>query len=437
MRQNVAVQRRVGNGKVADMMPSLPPLSPPRFAADLSRSVTLLGHLRSLMLLAGGGALLACWAWGVALPWGLLGQALLTLLLAHGGLSLWLRRGGPVRLILQLGLLLDVLTLTELLAFSGGAANPLASLYLPPVLLAALLSPGWFAWALAVLTLVLYGLLFAWHLPWPVAGHDAAYAFNLHLIGMWLTFALSALLIAGFVSWLARQLAEREAALAAARETQLREEQLLAVGMQAAGAAHSLSTPINTLTLLVDELASEHASVPGLGDDLALMRGQLSCCREALARLKHGSEPQQAAAPLFAMLAERLSGWRSLRPDVRLHWQPPQGDDPPVRLEAAFWPALFNLINNAADAGGGEVEVSGRLVEGELQLDIINREGCLTPQQLERAGLRPLASDKPAGMGLGVMLSHATLARLGGSLSLDNRPQGGVHARVSLPLTRE
>ncbi|WP_376767347.1 hypothetical protein [Paludibacterium denitrificans] len=144
--------------------------------------------------------MLVCWAWGVALPWGLLGQALLTLLLAHGGLSLWLRRGGPVRLILQLGLLLDVLTLTELLAFSGGAANPLASLYLPPVLLAALLSPGWFARALAVLTLVLYGLLFALAPARPVAGHDAAYAFNLHLIGMWLTFALSALLIAGFVS---------------------------------------------------------------------------------------------------------------------------------------------------------------------------------------------------------------------------------------------
>nr|WP_230370204.1 hypothetical protein [Paludibacterium denitrificans] len=144
-------------------------------------------------------------------------------------------------------------------------------------------------------------------------------------------------------------MAEREAALAAARETQLREEQLLAVGMQAAGAAHSLSTPINTLTLLVDELASEHASVPGLGDDLALMRGQLSCCREALARLKHGSEPQQAAAPLFAMLAERLSGWRSLRPDVRLHWQPPQGDDPPVRLEAAFW---LSAVQSDQQRGG-------------------------------------------------------------------------------------
>ncbi|WP_239689692.1 hypothetical protein [Aquitalea pelogenes] len=31
-------------------------------------------------------------------------------------------------------------------------------------------------------------------------GSDAAYAFSLHLVGMWLTFALSALLITSFVS---------------------------------------------------------------------------------------------------------------------------------------------------------------------------------------------------------------------------------------------
>jgi two-component system sensor histidine kinase RegB len=67
-----------------------------------------------------------------------------------------------------------------------------------------------------------------------------------------------------------------------------------------------------------------------------------------------------------------------------------------------------------------------------LQLDIIN-PGLLVAAQLQRAGLAPLASSKPAGMGLGVMLSHATLARLGGTLTLDNRPEGGVHACVRLP----
>mgnify|MGYP006155439193 CR=1 FL=1 len=37
------------------------------------------------------------------------------------------------------------------------------------------------AWALAIISLMAYGLLFVWHLPWPLAGSDAAYAFQLHL----------------------------------------------------------------------------------------------------------------------------------------------------------------------------------------------------------------------------------------------------------------
>lgn len=408
-----------------------------RLVADLPDAVRLIARLRWLMLAAGSLLLLLCLLSGLTMPWLLLLQALATLALCNGVLGWQLRRGSPPLLLLRLGLLADLLALTECLAFSGGAANPLASLYLPPVLFAALLSPGLFAWGLSLLSMLAYAALFAWHLPWPLQGNDAAYAFSLHLLGMWLTFALSALLITSFVSWLARQLAAREAALAAARETQLRDEQLLAVGMQAAGAAHSLSTPLNTLSLLVDDMLQQHAADAGLREDLKLMQAQLGSCAQALARLKQGVQPADSPRPLFATLAQQLSGWRSLRPDVQLEWQAAGGDDPLVRLDAAFWPAFFNLINNAAEAGGGALTVTAALAQGWLQLDIINPLGCLSAEQLQRAGLAPLASDKPAGMGLGVLLSHATLARLGGTLSLDNRPQGGVHACVRLPLRLE
>ncbi|OWY37703.1 ATP-binding protein [Xenophilus sp. AP218F] len=405
-------------------------------ATDAGEAVRLVGRLRWLMLALAAGLILACRALDIALPWLLVGQSLAILALANLALAARLRRGAAPLVVLRWGLLADVAALTELLAFSGGAANPLASLYLPPVLFAALLSPGRFAWLLAGLSIAAYGALFQWHLDWPLHGGDAAYAFNLHLAGMWGSFALSALLIAGFVSWMAGQLRRQGEALAAARETQLRDEQLLAVGMQAAGAAHALSTPLNTLTLLVDELLEDHGD-GALAQDLRLMQAQLQSCRQTLARLKHGSEPDPGCAPLFATLAERLEGWRSLRPDVRLAWQAPEGRDPLVRLDPAFWPAFFNLINNAAEAGGGELAVSASLSGSDLRLDIVNRQGCLSPAQLARAGLAPLESAKPAGMGLGVMLSHATLARLGGTLSLDNRAQGGVHARVCLPLKLE
>jgi two-component system sensor histidine kinase RegB len=105
-----------------------------------------------------------------------------------------------------------------------------------------------------------------------------------------------------------------------------------------------------------------------------------------------------------------------------------------VAFDPRFWPAFFNLLNNAAEAGGGEVELSVASSDGWLTLQIRNRRGSLSPAQLARAGLAPLDSSKPAGLGLGVMLSHVTLSHLGGELNLDNDPQGGVCATLRLPL---
>jgi two-component system sensor histidine kinase RegB len=131
-------------------------------------------RLRWLML----GAALQRWRWPRCWPCscrGLLVQALATLAVLNFALRHWPL---PPRSQLALGLFGDVLVLSEVLAFSGGAANPLASLYLPPVLLAALLLPPRQAWLLALLSLGGYALLFGWHLPWPLAGDDAAYAFR-------------------------------------------------------------------------------------------------------------------------------------------------------------------------------------------------------------------------------------------------------------------
>jgi two-component system sensor histidine kinase RegB len=410
------------------------PLSPfPAVSIELGRAQQRIGLLRWGMLALSGLALLTLPRYGLILAWPLLLQSLLTLALINLALYLLSLRGTSPMPLIRIGLAADVFALTEVLAFSGGAANPLASLYLPPLLFSALVSPGLFSWCLSGFSLLAYGLLFFWHLPWPLSGSDAAYAFYAHQLGMWLIFALSALLMTGFISYLSRQLAERDEQLAAARESQLRDEQLVGLGMQAAMAAHSLSTPLNTVTLLVDEWCD--APPEALPEqELALMKGQLRVCREALTRLKHSARTGTVQLQLFSALSERLEGWCSLRPDVTLRWSVPDGPDPIVELDTAFWPALFNLINNAAEAGGGVVGVSAHYGEGALQLDIVNREGWLSEAQLKAAGLSQLQSGKKAGLGIGVLLSHATLARLGGSLTLDNRPAGGVHARIVLPL---
>jgi len=406
-------------------------LPSPADSANLARALAGLTRLRWALLAIAVLTLAALSQAGWQLPLPELGATLVllagaNLLLAHAPLA-------PLA-ALRAGLVADTLALSALVALTGGAANPIASLFLGPVLFAALLSPGRFAWILSLATTTAYGVLFYWHAPWPLLGGDAAYAFHLHLTGMWLTFALSALLIAGVVARLARDLSEREAALARAREIQLRNEQLVALGVQAAGAAHALSTPLNTLTLLADELAASHRHDAALAEDLALMQAQLASCRDALAALKRDSEPAPEAAPLFPTLAERLAAWATLRPQVRLEQQLPCAPGPTVALDATFWPALYNLLDNAAEAGGGRVELAAMLDAATLTLTIVNPSGRLSVEQLARAGLAELPSDKPAGLGIGVLLTHATLSRLGGRVRLDNRPEGGVRAELTLPL---
>jgi len=400
-------------------------------SANLTRALASLTRLRWALLAVAVLTLAALSAAGWELPLPELGATLL--LLAGANLSL-AHAGLAPSTTLRAGLLADTLALSALVALTGGAANPIASLFLGPVLFAALLSPGWFAWLLSLATMVAYGVLFYWHEPWPLLGGDAAYAFHLHLMGMWFTFALSALLIAGVVARLARGLSEREAALARAREIQLRNEQLVALGVQAAGAAHALSTPLNTLTLLTDELAASHRDDAVLAEDLALMQGQLASCHEALAALKRGGEPAPEPAPLFSTLAERLAAWATLRPQVRLQQQLPCAPGPTLALDATFWPALYNLLDNAAEAGGGHVALTATLAGATLTLAIVNPSGRLSAEQLARAGLAELPSDKPSGLGLGVLLTHATLSRLGGRVTLTNRPEGGVCAELTLPL---
>ena len=62
-------------------------------------------------------------------------------------------------------LVLDVILLTALLAFSGGPANPFSLLYLVQITLSAVVLSRMWTWSLGVLSILGFGFLFFFHLP--------------------------------------------------------------------------------------------------------------------------------------------------------------------------------------------------------------------------------------------------------------------------------
>ena len=367
---------------------------------------------------------------GIALPYPPLLLATAAAVVAN---LLW--QSAPAHRLARLDMQLawDALFLTELFFFTGGSANPLVSLYLLLIALSALTQSPRTTRALALACVLAYGALFVWHRPLPPVPGGTDMLIALHLAGMWLTFAASAWVIGGPLARLALTLRRREQEIARLRENQLRDEQLVALGMLAASAAHELGTPLNTLTLLCDDWQAAPPAA-GMEDDLVLMRDQLAACRLALARLRsrgHDEAPA-CAVPLAGQLSALLADWLNLRPGVLLETDFDLPGAPLPPFDPGFGPALVNLLNNAADAGPDKLDIRLDWDHQWLRLSIRDHGAGVPLAIAEQLG-RPFFTTKGKGFGLGLFLSQASVTRAGGTVKLYNHEAGGTLTELKLP----
>lgn len=338
-------------------------------------------------------------------------------------------------------LLIDIGALCALVFFSGGATNPLVSLLLPLVAIAALTLPGRPVLLVVLLAVAAYSAMMFFYVP--LALPDANRATHLHLVGMWLTFAVSATLIAWFVVRMTGQIRQRDAELAASREQALRDERVIAMGTLAAGAAHELGTPLGTMALIAGELAhdfADNAALPASArDDIALLRQQIGVCKEIITGLSRRAG------------AERLENTRLLAADhwldeLRLHWhaiRPQAGSRlvltsdqpaPEIPADPRLEQAVLNLLNNAANAGGNTpLELRLGWSTREWCIDIRDRGPGFLPAVLAQAG-QTRFPPHALGTGIGLMLTRSAIEQLGGRLTLCNPDDGGALARIELPL---
>ncbi|HNO14474.1 MAG TPA: hypothetical protein PKI24_21675 [Nitrospira sp.] len=257
-------------------------------------------------------------------------------------------------------LCVDLAALAILLYLSGGAANPLISFLLVPVAVAALSLPGTLTAAVALLAIALYSLLMWQFLPLRLA--DAERAARLHLAGMWLTFVVSATMIAWFVARMTASIRDRDSRLAVAREQALRDERVVALGALAAGAAYELGTPLATMAVVIGELEREPVFDADTRQDLALVREQIALCKNIISCMvaRAGTlRPEQVQVQDARVWLEGVRArWHTLRPRAtsRLTLEPGPGV-PQIATEATLEQALATVLNNAADACDAEIDI--------------------------------------------------------------------------------
>ena len=182
-------------------------------------------------------------------------------------------------------LLIDILQLGFLLYLSGGITNPfIIFLIIPSVFSSSNLSFKTNSLLVALTSLIIAFLTFnSKDLPSPLSDHFHVSPYYLYSIPISLIIAL--FFLNYFAMTFGTQSRLRKEALGKMEEVMAKEHELLSLGGQAAAAAHSLGTPLSTITIIAHDLMKQFKGQKDIEKDIELLSSQVDRCNEILKRL--------------------------------------------------------------------------------------------------------------------------------------------------------
>lgn len=225
----------------------------------------------------------------------------------------------------------------------------------------------------------------------------------------------------------------REAAAAFNLMARRLQEQFDARGLHMAGVSHDLRTPLTRLRMRLE--AFEGPQAEAAVADIHEMDGLIDSSLAVLREQRDGTPP--VVVDLVALVQARIDDLAEAGHDVAL------GGMREARARAhpaALGRIVDNLLGNALRYGR-RARVAIVPLGAQVELTVDDDGPGIPPEQIELAfqpwvRLGAAGQGAPAaraGQGLGLAIARDLAERDGGSLTLANRAEGGLRARLVLP----
>jgi two-component system NtrC family sensor kinase len=226
-----------------------------------------------------------------------------------------------------------------------------------------------------------------------------------------------------------------EALLAQSRQL-ARSERLAAVGAVSAGLAHELRNPLAGIQMACSKLrraVQDADQVARLDAVIAELRRLARLLSDQVDAARHAPEPltrvrlKAVVEDFLALVRYQLPGGISLRCEVP--------EDLNCMLpEAGMRQALLNLVLNAAQASGASGTVTVEACREARGISLrVRDDGPGFPEQMLKSGVRPFASGRLGGTGLGLAMVRRLAQELSGEMALENVAPHGACVTLRLP----
>ena len=185
----------------------------------------------------------------------------------------------------SLFLIYDLIQLTLLLYLTGGISNPFSILMIIPTIVSSTFLSMGTTIILGILTIFFLFLLTIFHFPLPGI-HDSSVTFpKLYLTGYFLAIIVGLVFLSYFGVRFSGESKRRSDAVSKLQQVIAKEYELESLGGQAAAAAHSLGTPLATISVVATELKKEIGNNKEYSKDIDLLISQSKRCGEILKKI--------------------------------------------------------------------------------------------------------------------------------------------------------
>ena len=334
----------------------------------------------------------------------------------------------------------DVIQLSVLIYLTGGVTNPFIIFLIVPAIVSSTLLNLMSTVFLSIITIFSLLILTFNHMPLPHPGslHFHVPKYYIYAIPVSLVIVLIFLNYFGFrFGYEARR---RGNALNKLESVLAKEQELDSIGHQAAAAAHSLGTPLSTITVIAKELKKEINNDKKFGEDVDILLTQVKRCGEILKKISRREIVDDAYVSnitLQNLLYEIVESFEQ-NSDKKINLNTNKIKNIiPIRRSAELTYGIRNFIGNAVKFSKNNVFVD-LISENERDIIIkISDDGPGFPKDIFKIIGEPYISSKvsalksKSGLGLGTFIGKTLLERKKANINFFNSKKKGAVVEIS------
>ena len=332
-------------------------------------------------------------------------------------------------------LVFDLIQLSILLYLTGGIFNPFCFLLIIPAIVSSTFLSMGTTIILGIITSVLLLVISFIHLPLPGEDMNLLHFPNFYKTGIVISIFIGLIFLSYFGIRFAGETKKRSEALNKLQEVISKEYELESLGGQAAAAAHSLGTPLATISVVAKELKKEIGSNAELSKDVDLLISQTKRCSEILKQISKKQIEEDiflSSIKFEDLLEEIISSFKETSSkEISLSVAKDENKISIQRTPEIIY-GLRNFIGNAVKFSKSKVKIN--LFSDKNLIEIkINDDGPGIPEDIIKKIGEPYIKSKSkelssnSGLGLGTFLGKTLLERQNAKLSFKrNSDLGGA-----------